>query len=364
MNDKIKLAVLMGGPSPEHEISLVSTRNVLKALDPTRYSVTLIGIDFDSRWYIEALLSENPFAFAADLRTVSSHGRNPLALIPGSPSRLLDLASGETIDIDIIFPLVHGPFGEDGTLQGLLEVLNIAYVGSGPLASAQAMDKLVTKKLLSNAGLPTARFVSVDRYASEVPSYQDVAKDLGATLYVKASCMGSSVGVHRITSQAELAAALADAFLYGEQVLIEEAIDGREIEIAVLGNSAPETAEVAGEIVVAKDFYSYTAKYLDESLANLKLPAPLEPSELEAAQNLAKRAFQELACAGMARVDLFLTTEGFIVNEVNTIPGFTKISMYPSMWAHSGIDCSALIDRLVALGFERHKQKNLRKLTR
>jgi len=359
MPDKLRIAVLFGGRSAEHEISLVSARNVIAGLDPERYEVTPIGIDRDGRWLLAAdassLLESAPGHLPAAL---TQDAGQRLAFAPGGqedPSRLTTGDGSALPPVDVVFPVLHGPYGEDGSVQGLLKVLNLPWVGPGVLGSAAGMDKDVMKRLLRDAGIPNARFTVLRRGGRSL-DFDKVQQDLGTPLYVKPANLGSSVGVSRAKDRQELERAIEEAFLYDNKVLVEENIAGREIECAVLGNEEP-LASVAGEIIPADGFYSYKAKYIDESGAALEIPAKLPETTLRRIQELSVRVFQVLELEGMSRVDLFLTPDGQLyVNEVNTIPGFTSISMYPKLWEASGLPLPRLLDRLIELALQRRKR--------
>ena len=350
MAKKLRVGLLFGGRSAEHEISIISARNVADALDPDAFEVVPIGIDREGKWLTPAS-SYELLKSASSIQSVPSS--ESVALSPGSYGELTKFAGGSVGAVDVVFPILHGPFGEDGTVQGLLKLANVPFVGCGVLASALAMDKDVAKRLLRDAGIPVARFVVMRR--GEKAEYKKIAADLGEVLFVKPANLGSSVGIAKVRSEKEFDTALEDAFRYDNKVLIEEYIQGREIECAVLGSGDPE-ASVVGEVVVNHDFYSYEAKYLDEKGATLEIPANIPEKTAAEVRALAVKAFRTLECEGMARVDLFLTKEGALyVNELNTIPGFTNISMYPKLWEATGIPYKELIRRLIELAIERHE---------
>ncbi len=360
MNRKIRVGLVFGGRSGEHEISLLSARSIFDALDRERYEPVLIGIDHDGRWHLQesarALLSTPGTPLHLDAASP------PVAVSPGSESSDASLVavspgSAGIGALDVIFPVLHGTYGEDGTIQGLLEMAGIPYVGSGVLGSSAGMDKDVAKRLFRAAGLPVVDGFVVR--ASDGRSADDVSREVserfGFPCFVKPCNMGSSVGVSKARDAAGLAAALTDAFRYDTKVLIERAHAVREIEVAVLGNAKPE-ASIAGEIIPTHDFYSYEAKYLDENGAHLSIPAKIDDAQMRAVRAMAVAAFECLDLAGLARVDFFLdkSTGEFLLNEVNTIPGFTRISMYPKLWEASGVPYAKLVDRLIALALERH----------
>jgi D-alanine-D-alanine ligase len=350
MNQKLKVAILCGGKSAEHEVSLQSARNVIAALDPKKYEATIIAIDKQGCWHLshtDHLLTQ--MSFSAEENTPG------LALIPGHRSRaFLDRSNSHPLQaVDVVFPVLHGPWGEDGSAQGLLKLANVPFVGSDVLGSAVGMDKDVMKRLLRDADIPVAKFLVFRRHEMKDIQYANVAKQLGMPCFVKPANLGSSVGISKARDEKEFLAAIKQAFNYDNKIIIEEAIIGREIECAVLGNDHPR-ASVLGEIIPHHEFYSYEAKYLDEHGASLEIPAKLPEPVVKAVQALAIKVFKILECAGMARVDFFVTPdERIFVNEVNTIPGFTKISMYPKLWEASGISYVELIDQLIQLALER-----------
>lgn len=358
---KLNISVLCGGQSAEHEISLLSARNVVQALDADRYVISVVYIDRQGGWYTL------PSHLLLDLAQHQQHRSWPaqadvvaLDLRPGQPSTPWQ-CRGELSPcaVDCVIPMVHGRFGEDGNLQGLLSLLNVPYVGADALASADAMNKIVTKTLLRAAGLPTPDWLglSAQDLDNVGQTYQQVTRQLGGIVFVKPASQGSSVGIHKVTEQQEFATALADALQYDTSVIVESAISGREIECAVLGNTHP-IASLPGEITTTHDFYSYEAKYLDPEGYGLEIPAVLEPEVVKQIQSLAVQAFTALQCAGMARVDFFLPPDGqLLINEVNTIPGFTDISMYAKCWQASGLAMNDLLDRLITLALERHQQQ-------
>ena len=354
MARRIRVGILFGGRSAEHEVSLQSAKNIIDAIDTNKYEVVLIGIDKKGQWHLNEdslpLLSETE----PGLPRLPEKGEN-LALVPGKQNDQVVAVSGEQRvgSLDVIFPVLHGPFGEDGTVQGMLKLANIAFVGAGVLGSAIGMDKDVMKRLLRDAGIPIARFLVASRYSLKEIGFDDARAQLGSPLFIKPANLGSSVGIHKVKDREEFGNALRDAFNYDNKILIEECISGREIECSVLGNDNP-IASVPGEILPRHEFYSYEAKYLDENGAVLEIPAKLPPAISERIRQLAIKTFSVLCCEGMARVDFFLRNESeIIVNEINTIPGFTRISQYPKLWEASGISYSELIDRLIQLAIER-----------
>lgn len=357
---KKSVAIVFGGQSSEHEVSLQSARNVINAIDRDSYELTLIGIDKQGRWlrFDESdylLNSGDP----AKIR-LSSSGK-PLALLPGSAdAQFLEVESASKLPrIDVVFPLVHGAFGEDGSLQGLLRLLAIPFVGPDVLASAACMDKDVTKRLLSDAGIAVAPSVVLNR--GQTAEFSELSQRLGVPMFVKPASQGSSVGVSKVTDEQGLSAALALAFEYDHKVLIEQGIVGREVECAVLGNREPQVS-VCGEVVANDEFYAYDTKYLNDGQARIAIPAELAADLADDVRDVALKAYRVLGCAGLSRVDFFVTdAREIIINEVNTIPGFTSISMYPKLWQASGLSYPDLIDRLINLALERADESRLLK---
>lgn len=363
MKKKIKVGILFGGKSAEHEVSLQSACNVIEAINKDKYDVVLLGIDKRGQWHLQdaaqfLLNASNPATIALNTASASE----ALAIVPGSQAtQSVSLTRQKPLEpLDVIFPILHGPYGEDGTVQGLLKLLDLPFVGAGVLGSAIGMDKDVMKRLLREAGVPTARFVvchAADKAALDV---NRIITTLGLPCFVKPANLGSSVGVSKAANEQDLRQAIEKAFCYDRKVMIEETIQGREIECSVLGNDNP-IASVPGEVMTdmtRHQFYSYQAKYLDEHGATLQIPAHLPESVIQEVQQLAIKAFQVLCCEGMARVDCFLTPANrVIINEINTIPGFTQISMYPKLWEASGIGYPELIDRLIQLALDRYKRE-------
>jgi D-alanine-D-alanine ligase len=354
---KIKVGILFGGKSAEHEVSLQSAKNVYDAIDREKYHPVLIGIDKTGRW----LLSEgsrfllNP----EDPGRISlNQAGDPVVLIPEGGGTISGLnGAGDSGAVDVVFPILHGPFGEDGTVQGLLRLADIPFVGSGVLGSALGMDKDVMKRLLRDAGIPIGKFHAL-RSHEVPPPFAELVAALGLPFFVKPANMGSSVGVSKIHNEDEYQRGVAEAFLYDTKIILEEYIRGRELECAVLGNEEA-IASVPGEVISTHEFYSYDAKYLDEKGAALEIPANIPASLTETVRDLAVKTFRTLCCTGLSRVDFFLRDNGeVLVNEINTMPGFTRISMYPKLWEASGISYTDLISRLINLaiaGFEKDK---------
>ena len=360
---KVRVAVLFGGQSGEHDVSLRSAQTVMGALDPERYEVIPIGISREGRW----LTGGDPFgrlSAASPLFALGDGGATPelnpeqftapVSAVPGA------LPAGLSAEFDVVFPVLHGPMGEDGTVQGLLELAGLAYVGSGVLGSAVGMDKAMAKTVLEAAGLPQAPWRLVLRKEWERDPgmvTESIADALGFPCFVKPANMGSSVGVYKAHDAAGFGQAMAQAGRHDRRLVVEAGVDARELEVSVLGNDEP-VASVAGEVVPCNEFYDYAAKYIDEG-SELIVPARLDRETMGYVQELAVAAFRALDLAGMARIDFFLDrqTDHLLINEVNTIPGFTAISMFPLLWAASGVPLPELVDRLVALALERHGDK-------
>ncbi len=358
---KIRVGVIFGGKSGEHEVSLISAASIMNALDKDRFEVYPIGITKEGRW----LTTGDPLAVlrAGTEMPPQLERRTETTLTPAQEESR-DLIPGTRYEgippIDVAFPVLHGPFGEDGTVQGLLELADIPYVGSGVLASALGMDKIVQKTVFMQYGLPVVPFLPLKRKdwdRNPETMLDRIEARFGYPCFIKPANLGSSVGVTKAHDRDELSAALALAAAYDRKMLAEQAIDGREIECSVLGNDDP-IASVPGEIIPSREFYDYTAKYIDET-SELLIPAPISAGLAQQVQDLAIRAFLALDCAGMARVDFFLErgTDRIYVNEVNTIPGFTSISMYPKLWAATGIPYPELLTRLIELALERHADR-------
>ena len=348
-SDRIHLVVLFGGQSAEHDVSCVTAAHVLAAIDPARYRVTPIGISTDGEWALAEsaarALETGPAALPAKLDPTGPSV---------SPESALEAMPAETT---VVLPLLHGPMGEDGTVQGFFELADVAYVGSGVLGSALAMDKAMAKQVLAANGVPQARWRAFADHQRSPGLPAQLADELGLPCFVKPSNMGSSVGVTKAHDVEELGDGIEHALTYDEWVVVEEAVDCREIEVAVLGGTHPE-ASGAGEIVPGAEFYDYDDKYVTDG-AQLLVPAPLSAAQSDEVRALAVRVFQVLRCDGLARVDFFLEEDGrgFLCNEANTMPGFTPISMYPKLWQAAGVTYPELIDRLVALAVDRHSRR-------
>ncbi|MCM2281531.1 MAG: D-alanine--D-alanine ligase [Bdellovibrionaceae bacterium] len=362
-SSSIRIALVFGGQSAEHAVSLESAKNVMEALDPKKYEVHLIAIDKNGTWrYIpdRAVLRQTDVTEPIDVSSVGG----PVWLVPGPRGvEILALDTHKKLgDIDVVFPILHGPYGEDGTIQGYFRLMGVPFVGSGVLGSAVGMDKDFTKRVLRDAGVPIPKFVCLYRHKKQTHDFKNLKDELGLPFFLKPANMGSSVGVHKVSDETKFKAALADAFQYDTKVLVEEFVQGREIECSVLGNKDI-SASVPGEVLPQHEFYSYEAKYLDDNGAQLQIPAALSPQVTQATRDLALKVYEALHLEGMSRVDFFLAAgDRLLVNEVNTIPGFTKISMYPKMWNATGLTYTDLIDKLVQLAFERTAEdKSLRR---
>jgi D-alanine-D-alanine ligase len=354
MTERVRLVVLFGGRSAEHDVSCESAVSVLGALDPARYDVLPVGITREGSWVL-----------AEDAQRLLERG----AGVPGLPAtleargpaleplRTLERTGAADLPI-VVLPLLHGPFGEDGTVQGLCELAGVPYVGAGVLGSAVAMDKIVAKRLLADAGLPVARWLGFREHDVGADLSDTIEKALGWPVFVKPANLGSSVGVTRVADPAALKAAVDNALSYDEWILVEEAVQGRELECGVLGNEEAE-ASVVGEIRPSHEFYDYDDKYVD-GVAELVAPADVPAAVSADVQRMAVTAFAAVRAEGMARVDFFYEEagRGLLVNEVNTIPGFTPISMFPRLWELSGVAYPALVDRLVELAIERHARRS------
>lgn len=348
MEKRLRVALLFGGRSAEHDVSVLSAGNVFRALDPARYEIVPIAITRTGAWLL-CSLQDNAFPTA-----VPETGPR-VALVPGGEGRLLVMSEKEgasadlSLVVDVIFPVLHGPFGEDGTVQGAAELAGVPYVGSGILGSAAAMDKDAAKRLMRESGLPVGKFLSFS--LGDEPTLEAVTAKLGYPVFVKPARLGSSVGVSKATTQEEFSGAIAEAFRHDRKLLVEEYVRGREVECGVLeGEDGSLLVSLPGEIVPTNrhSFYSYEAKYLDEHGAEIKVPADLSDEVREEVRKLSAEAFRALSCEGMARIDFFLCANGKLLNnEVNTLPGFTKSSMYPKVMEASGVRYPELVDRLI-----------------
>jgi D-alanine-D-alanine ligase len=394
---KLRVGILFGGRSGEHEVSLLSAASVFNAIDKDKYEVVPIGITKEGRWltaeHAENLLEGKPIHAPRPLRAgdpettpgaaVLAQGESVVVppepmhreggLVPfQSDATQMRRASDRAINVDVIFPVLHGTFGEDGTIQGLLELADIAYIGAGVLGSAAGMDKDIMKSLFITAGIPIVRHVTILRSAWEKEPkkvQKQVESKLKYPVFVKPANLGSSVGISKAHNRKELGPAIEEAAKFDRKIVIEKGVGGkrkkaREIECSVLGNDDP-VASIPGEIIPSTEFYDYNAKYLDEG-SQLIIPAKLTKAEIKKVQELAVRAFKAVDCSGLARADFLMdpTTRKIYLNEINTMPGFTSISMYPKLWAASGLAYPDLIDRLIQLGIERHEDKKKNQYSR
>lgn len=354
---KIKVALIFGGPSPEHEVSILSARNIAQAVDKKKYELLLLAISQEGTWY--QIRSD---VIPHQVKWISDHK------LPAQFSQILwsqqnarpwvyRLEDQQLLSVDVAFPIVHGSFGEDGSLQGFLKALRLPFVGCDVLSSAICMDKEVTKRLLSSAGLPVTPWVLLRN--PQEKTFQDLSKTLGAPFFIKPARQGSSVGVFKIKTAEDFEEKIKEAFLYDTKVLAEKAVVGRELEVSILGHHANPLASRVGEIKPQHEFYTYEAKYIDENGAQAFAPADIRAETETKLQELAQKAFQVLECEGFARVDFFDSpSEGLLINELNTLPGFTSISMFPKLWEVSGLSYADLISRIIELGQEKFKTES------
>ncbi|MFC0302401.1 D-alanine--D-alanine ligase [Virgibacillus soli] len=354
---KMNVGIIFGGKSAEHEVSLQSAKNIVDAIDKEKFEVVLIGIDKQGNWHIN---DQSSYLMHADNPKLIqlNKSNDAVAIVPGSSDhQLIHANSAEVLDqLDVVFPIVHGTLGEDGSLQGMLRLANLPFVGPSVLSSSICMDKDIAKIILQNAGINVAKGLVYTRTDIDNIRFEVVSETLGTPMFIKPANQGSSVGVSKVTTEEEFYEAIKLAFQFDHKVVIEENITGREIECSVLGNEEP-IASLPGEILPKTEFYSYESKYIDEKGAELAAPADLSEEVVQKVQETAIAAFQALQCEGLARVDFFLTESGELyVNELNTLPGFTKISMYPRLWEISGISYTDLITKLIDLAVKRHKQ--------
>ena len=359
MAQKLKVAILFGGRSAEHNISLLSAKNVIDAIDKDKFEPVLIGIDKSGKWhYNEGAMKianeENP-------RLVALNNLNaPIMLSQNAGEHnLVSTANHKTLaEVDVIFPVLHGTYGEDGSVQGLAKLANLPCVGCGILGSAVGMDKDVSKRLLRDAGIGVADFVTLRFGFNDHLTYEEISEKLGKELFIKPANLGSSVGVSFVKNKDEFDKAVELGFKYDPKVVVEEKLVGREIECAVMGNSNP-IASTIGEVIPKSAWYSFENKYIDADGAKCQIPADLDDKTIKRAQDLAIMTYRLLECEGLTRVDMFLLENGdLVVNEINTLPGFTKISMYPQLWAASGINYKDLITRLIEYALEAHQYRN------
>lgn len=362
----IKVGILYGGRSGEHDVSRCSAASVVKFIDKSKFDITAIGIDHNGRWYVQdkpEIIEDKDFGSVLDLQRegewfVNHYERD-------GKLYLFNSSTGTEVSVDVIFPVVHGTFCEDGTLQGLLELAMVPYVGADVIGSSIGMDKDVTKRLLKEAGIPVVEYIKIARHewiGSREDYVNQVREHLGFPCFVKPCNAGSSVGVSKVKDPSMLGAAVEEAFMWDNKLLVERGIDAREIEFSVIGNEKPKVSD-AGEIRPRHEFYSYEAKYIDSEGAELVIPAEINPELSERMKKAAISAYLTLCCSGMARVDFFLArgTEDFYLNEINTLPGFTSISMYPKLWERAGIGYPSLLESLINLALEKRSCKNMLK---
>lgn len=343
---KKKIAIVYGGKSVEHGVSINSARNIFEFIDKNIFQPYLIGVSTNGTWYLTKNVSKE----------IESGEALSLVLNPTAPS--FKTAKGESFSVDLVFPVLHGTDGEDGSVQGLIKAMDLPMVGTGVLGSAMSMSKLVTKRLLKEAGLPVADFLSAYYSERDNLKFDDIVKKLGLPFMVKSANLGSSVGVTKVKSKEDFFTAIEDGFRYDDCILVEKYIQGREIECAILGNT-PSEASLPGEIIISKqyEFYTFDAKYVDGDAVSIEVPAKLDATTQEKIRTFSISAFKALACEDFARVDLFLTQDGEVfVNEINTIPGFTNSSMFPMMWKERGVSFTQLITRLSELALERFQK--------
>ncbi|MCD6120358.1 MAG: D-alanine--D-alanine ligase [Spirochaetales bacterium] len=358
MNKKT-ICILYGGRSEEHEISLKSAASVVTNLDKDKYRIVVVGIDKYGRWYLQSNYKTEGISKRDKILPIKERDL-PVSVLPGSGL----LVKNKKLKLDVVFPILHGTFGEDGTVQGLLEIAGLPYVGSGVLASSLSMHKGKTKELWKQAGLPTADFTvisTLDIQSGDSSKIENTVKTLGLPLFVKPCCAGSSVGISKVKQAEGIIAALKIAFEFDNEIIIERAVAGREIECSVIGNDRP-IAYPPGEIRPKHEFYDYEAKYTDPEGAELIIPAPLDDKKKQKVMDLAVKAYRAVGASGFSRVDFFIeeTSGNIFLNEINTIPGFTSISMFPKLCEAAGISYSRILDMLIAFALERHrKQENL-----
>lgn len=357
MSQKKKVMIFFGGQSPEHEVSVNSARNIAAALDKNKYDMQLLGISKEGSWHLfnqNSALDNIKSVKASEVQSASE--LVTMANVDGK-GRLISLKDSKIqFTFDVAFPAMHGALCEDGAIQGMFELMNLPYVSCGVLGSAVSMDKDVMKRLFRDAEIPSAKFHVLT--PDKPLSYDILEKELGSPFFIKPANAGSSVGVHKIKTPADFEKGLKDAFQFDNKVLAETFVSGREVECSVLGHWSAPRASVPGQIIPTHEFYSYEAKYIDPNGAAMKIPADLDEATAQKVKDWALKAFQVLCCEGMARVDFFVTPKNEVfINEVNTLPGFTKISMYPKMWEASGLTYSNLITELVELGISEYRRK-------
>ncbi|MFA6000272.1 MAG: D-alanine--D-alanine ligase [Candidatus Paceibacterota bacterium] len=359
MKKKLKIGVLFGGKSAEHEVSLQSAKNVIEMLDKSKYEVIPIGIDKTGKWLLNS--TSDYLLNSDDVKFVKlGKSQKEVALYADNRGELVSTNGKSSNKIDVIIPMLHGPFGEDGSVQGLLKLAGIPFIGAGVLGSAVSMDKDVMKRLLRDAGMTVGKFLVFK--VGENINFKEIKNYLGMPVFIKPANLGSSVGISKAKNEKEFKRAIQEAFKYDRKIIIEEFIDGREFAVAVLGNEKP-LASILCEIITDREFYDYEAKYSNEHGAFIDIPAKISKKLNSKAQKIAIEAYQTLNCEGMARIDLFLKKKNhqFVVCEINTIPGFTSHSMYPKLWEATGVPLSKLLDRLIDLAIERfNKERKLK----
>ncbi len=353
---KLNVGVFFGGKSAEHEISLISAQNVIKSLDRKKYNPVLIAIDQEGQWFYQS--DEELLFVTDDPKKIKILDKcTPVLLSPvANDHRIIQIQSLETLaKIDIIYPVLHGTYGEDGAIQGLAKMANLPCVGCGIIGSSVGMDKEIMKRVLTANEIQNAPYITIRRNDNPYPSYEEAEAKLGSELFVKPSNMGSSVGITHVKQKNDYAKALDYAFQYDNKIIIESRVKGREVECAVMGNLDPK-ASLVGEVIPKGGFYSYESKYIDEDGAALEVPAKITQEELKMIQDISIKTFKVLECRGITRVDMFLTPSGAcFINEINTLPGFTKISMYPTLWDISGVSIQDLVDLLINYAIEEHQ---------
>ncbi len=349
MTKKLRIGILFGGRSVEHEISLRSATNVVANMDKEKFEPILIGIDKNGGWYLCEMISKD----------ITSG--NPISLMLDSSGHYFrDSKSEKKLNLDLVFPVLHGEDGEDGSVQGMLTMAKIPFAGSGVSGSANSMDKFISKKLLLEANVPVGKYVQKYYHQKDAISFDSITEKIGLPFIIKPSCSGSSVGVNKVSNESDFQEALDDTFKYDNSILFEEFIEGRELECAIIGNDKP-IASNPGEVVISGDyeFYTYTAKYMDEAAAKIIVPADVPSDIAKKVKKLSIQAYHALNCEDFARVDLFLKENGeVLVNEINTIPGFTDVSMFPVLWQEEGISYKDLITKLIDFAMEKFKQKS------
>jgi D-alanine-D-alanine ligase len=359
MAQKIKVGVVFGGKSPEHNISLLSANNVIANIDREKYEVVLLAIDKQGTWHLHKGDFNLTNPGDANLIALPEYDNVVCLSQNFGDHTIIDKSNGEVVSmIDILYPVLHGAFGEDGAIQGLAKVAGLPCVGCGILGSSAGMDKDVTKRLLRDSGIGIADFVTLRKGYNDHLTYNEIKEKIGGEMFIKPANLGSSVGVSFVDNELDFVKAVKDGFEYDPKVIVEEKITGREIECAVLGNENPR-ASVIGEILPKTEWYTFENKYIDDDGAGLEIPAKISEEETERARSIAINTYINLECSGLSRVDMFLKSTGeIIVNEINTIPGFTKISMYPKLWSHTGIEYKDLITQLIQLAIDKFESED------